>query len=114
MRHKKSTDTYDIGRVKVISPTVATRTQDDKGNYMNPTCQSTSFSECAATINRDIAQRQTKSAVEKAKQIHKQIGTAESEALLVGAYFARIQNMMEIGLRLEAQELMALVERRYP
>ena len=87
--------------------------QDNKSTGVIEVGSSGSLADWATEINQDIVQKKTKSAVEKAKQIHKQMATGESEALLVGAYFARIQYMLENGLCLEARELLTLVEKRY-
>ena len=66
-----------------------------------------------AAVTRDIARHDYRSALDRAKRIHKQCCTDESEALLIGAYHARLWAMLESGLVLEASELIELLERRY-
>src|SRR6516225_5601884 len=60
-----------------------------------------------------LARGSTKSAVEAAKQIHKQWRTQASEALVVEAYGARIRSLLEHGLTAEAKALLELVRERY-
>ena len=60
-----------------------------------------------------LARGSTKSAVELAKQIHRQWGTPASETLLVEAYGARIRSLLEHGLRVEAKSLLDLVRERF-
>lgn len=67
-----------------------------------------------ASVRQLIANGKFKSAVEGAKDNHKAQGTAASEALLVEAYDARIQSLIEQGLVLEAKSLVELVRERYP
>src|ERR1019366_4206250 len=52
--------------------------------------------------------------VENAKEIHKAQATAASEALLVDAYAARIQSLIDQNLAVEAKALLELVRERYP
>ena len=61
-----------------------------------------------------IANGKAKAAVETAKEIHKAQGTAASEALLVDAYAARIQSLIDRNLAAEAKALLDLVCERYP
>jgi len=49
----------------------------------------------AAEVRGLLAKGNTKSAVEAAKQLHKNVGTPASEALLVDAYLARAVSMVE-------------------
>jgi len=67
----------------------------------------------AAEIGRYIAEGDTRAAVELAKATHRRLGTAESEAVLVDAYAARIEAMRSSGLVVEAESLTDLVLGRY-
>ncbi|MPZ21433.1 MAG: hypothetical protein GEV06_26605 [Luteitalea sp.] len=55
-----------------------------------------------------------KAAVEQAKDIHRASRSGASEALLVDAYAARIEELRRRNLTLEAQALVDLVCKRYP
>ncbi len=66
-----------------------------------------------ALVGRYIAENDTKGAVKKAKAVHSQFGTAESEALLVEAYIARIRAMESSGMAVDAAALRELVTARY-
>lgn len=112
-RRRQAVNAFEVGKIKVVSSSSVTLTKGGMGEKVGPANNSTLLREGASQVNHDIARGKSKSAVEKAKQLHKLIGTDDSEALLVGAYFARIQGMLETGLSLEARELMTLVERRY-
>ena len=61
-----------------------------------------------------IANGKHKVAVDTAKEIHKAHATPASEALLVDAYAARIQSLIDQNLALEAKALTELVRERYP
>ena len=52
----------------------------------------------AKEISKLISKGKVKNAVNMAKQYHKNLGTEESEAILVEAYIARILEMTEKGL----------------
>jgi len=67
-----------------------------------------------ASVRQLIANGKHKVAVETAKEIHKAQPTAASEALLVDAYAARIQSLMDQNLAAEAKALLELVRERYP
>jgi hypothetical protein len=67
-----------------------------------------------ARVRQLIANGKHKVAVETAKEIHKAQGTAASEALLVDAYAARIQSLIDQNLQEEAKALLELVRERYP
>ena len=67
-----------------------------------------------ASVRQLIANGKPKAAVETAKEIHKAQATAASEALLVDAYAARIQSLIDRNLAGEAQALLELVRARYP
>lgn len=67
-----------------------------------------------ASVRQLIANGKAKVALETAKEIHKAQGTAASEALLVDAYGARIQSLIDQNLAVEAKSLLQLVQERYP
>jgi len=67
-----------------------------------------------ASVRQLIANGKYKVAVETAKEIHKAVATAASEALLVDAYAARIQSLIDQNLAAEAKALQELVRERYP
>jgi hypothetical protein len=66
------------------------------------------------SVRQLIANGKHKAAVETAKEIHKAQATAASEALLVDAYAARIQSLIDQNLAAEAKALRELVCERYP
>jgi len=65
-------------------------------------------------IRELIAGRHSKAAVELAKDLHKRAGTPESEALLLDAYQCRIEDMMRLGMAVEAKMLLQMVGERFP
>ena len=65
-------------------------------------------------IRELIASRHSKAAVELAKDLHKRAGTPESEALLLDAYQCRIEDMMRLGMAVEAKMLLQMVGERFP
>jgi hypothetical protein len=67
-----------------------------------------------ASVRQLIANGKCKTALENAKENHKALGTPASEALLVDAYAARIEALLQQNLTLEAQSLIELVRQRYP
>ncbi|MGA2773511.1 MAG: hypothetical protein ABSG26_22135 [Bryobacteraceae bacterium] len=67
-----------------------------------------------ASVRQLIANGKPKAAVEAAKEIHKAQATAASEALLVDAYAARIQSLIDRNLAAEAKAMLELVRDRYP
>ncbi|MBW1797037.1 MAG: hypothetical protein JRJ21_01255 [Deltaproteobacteria bacterium] len=67
----------------------------------------------AKEISKLISKGKVKNAVNMAKQYHKNLSTKESEAILVEAYIARILEMTEKGLTVEAKTLLDLVRERY-
>ena len=67
-----------------------------------------------ASVRQLIANGKHKVAVETAKEIHKAQATAASEALLLDAYAARIQSLIDQNLAAEAKALQELVCERYP
>ncbi len=67
----------------------------------------------AGEIRRLISKGETKSAVKRAKQIHKTVHSTASEAVLVEAYAARILEITEKGLSAEAKAMLDMVRERY-
>jgi hypothetical protein len=67
-----------------------------------------------ASVRDLIANGKSKVALETAKELHKAQRTAASEALLVDAYAARIQSLVDQNLAVEAKALLELVRERYP
>src|ERR1035438_9490221 len=67
-----------------------------------------------AQVEQLIANGKAGVAVDIAKQVHKRFGNAASEALLVDAYVARISELAERKLDVEASELLDRVRERYP
>ena len=67
----------------------------------------------AKKIQRLISKGQYKAAVNRAKQIHKRLGTDASEQILVDAYMARIGDMTANGYTVEAKALLGLVRERF-
>ncbi|PYN97881.1 MAG: hypothetical protein DMD91_16430 [Candidatus Rokuibacteriota bacterium] len=67
-----------------------------------------------AHVDDLLARGKTRDAVEAARQLYKAARTAETEALLVDAYGARIRALMATGLTREARELASLVVERHP
>ena len=88
------------GVSKPKEPPVSKKTQSVKSNH-------------TGEIRRLISKGKIKSAVNRAKQIHKVMGTEESESILVEAYIARILEMTEKGLTVEAKTLLDMVRKRY-
>ena len=68
----------------------------------------------AARIYRLIAKRDYKSAIYEAKALYKRQPGPSSEDLLVGAYTARIRDLLEKGLVAEGKSLMQMVQNQYP
>ena len=67
-----------------------------------------------ASVRQLIANGKYKVAVETAKEIHKAQASSASEALLVDAYAARIQSLIDLNMAAEAKALLELVRERYP
>ncbi len=72
------------------------------------------FETGARQVRELIAGNHSKAAVEIAKDLHKRHATAESEMLLVGAYEARIRDLLKQGMSIEAKSLLNLVLARFP
>ncbi len=70
--------------------------------------------QCAREVQRLIGEGHSKTAVEVAKQYHKKLRTAESEAVLVDAYIARIRALEAQRMEVEAAALRAMVRERHP
>ena len=51
---------------------------------------------------------------DRAKQLHKDVHSGESESVLLDAYAARIQALLQQNLTREAASLMDLVSERFP
>jgi tetratricopeptide (TPR) repeat protein len=68
----------------------------------------------AERVRELIAAQHSKSALQMAKDLHKRCATAESEALLVDVYQARIADLLKLRMTVEAKALMAIVSERFP
>jgi uncharacterized protein len=66
------------------------------------------------SIRQLLVNGNSKAALENAKQFHKAQQTTESESLLLEAYKARIQSLLDQNLSSEAKSLLQLVEERFP
>jgi hypothetical protein len=66
------------------------------------------------SIRQLMAHGKSKTALDRAKDLHKSSGSAASEALLIDAYASRIQALLDQNLTLEAKSLLELVCSRYP
>jgi hypothetical protein len=66
------------------------------------------------SIRQLLAHGKSKTALDRAKDLHKALGSAASEALLIDAYAGRIQALLDQNLALEAKSLIELVRDRYP
>jgi hypothetical protein len=65
-------------------------------------------------VREQIAGRHSKSALQLAKDLYKRRATAESEALLIDAYKARIDDLLRLGMTVEAKTLLGIVRERFP
>jgi hypothetical protein len=66
------------------------------------------------SVRQLIASGKEKTALDRAKDLHKACHDAASEALLIDAYVARIQSLSRQNLHLEAKALLDLVRERFP
>ena len=66
------------------------------------------------SIRQLIVNGKFKTALDRAKELHKARGTAASESLLIDAYAARIESLIQQNLVLEAKSLIELVQERFP
>jgi hypothetical protein len=67
-----------------------------------------------ASVRQLIANGKFKTALENAKEFHKAAHTSASECLLLDAYVARIQSLLDQNLTVEAKSLLDLVGERFP
>lgn len=65
-------------------------------------------------VQEALARRDYRSAVDQAKELHRNWGTESTERLLVQAYGERIRDLRVRGLTQEADTLRELVRNRYP
>ena len=65
-------------------------------------------------VREQIAGRHSKPALQLAKDLYKRCATAESEALLIDAYKARIDDLLRLGMTVEAKTLLGIVRERFP
>jgi len=83
-----------------------------------PTGQTATSSDSVAARIRDIRlaieRRSSKSALEKAKQLHKELANDQSKSILIDAYLTRIETMLAKDLTTEARALADLVVSRFP
>jgi hypothetical protein len=75
---------------------------------------SSSSAATEAIVRQLIAGGDHKTALDRAKEIHRASRTAASEALLVDAYAERIRSLIHRNLTLEAKSLIEFVRQRYP
>ena len=73
-----------------------------------------SWDAAAAAVRRLIETAKEKTALDRAKDLHKARNDAASEALLLDCYAARIQSLSRQNLHLEARALLNLVRERFP
>ena len=91
--------------------------QTFKGSGPNPGAPASGASEQAAieaSVRQLIANGKSKTALDKARDLHKTKPSAASEALLLDAYAARIQSLIQQNLLVEAKSLIELVRQRFP
>ena len=93
------------GRSDRIAPSLDTTARNPRGPAISATAE--------ASVRQLIADGDHKTALERAKEIHRASGTVVSEALLVDAYAERIRALIRRNLTVEAKSLIALVRRRY-
>src|SRR5208337_3502076 len=65
-------------------------------------------------VREFLAGRHSKSALQLAKDLYKRCAAAESEALLTDAYKARIDDLLRLGMTVEAKTLLGIVQERFP
>jgi hypothetical protein len=68
----------------------------------------------ADEIRELVATHHSKPALQMAKDLYKRCATAETEALLVDVYQARIADLLKSRMTVEAKALMAVVSERFP
>ena len=67
-----------------------------------------------ASVKQLIANGKSRTALERAKDFHKSQHTSGSEELLMDAYAARVQSLLDLNLSLEAKSLIDIVRERFP
>lgn len=72
------------------------------------------FAVAEIAVRRLLSGGKYKTALDQAKDLHKALGTAASEELLLDAYMGRIHSLVAGGLSVEATALINLVCERYP
>ena len=65
-------------------------------------------------IRELIAGKHSKAALQFAKDLYKRCATVESEWLLTDAYMARIDDLLRLGMTVEAKTLLGIVRERFP
>lgn len=65
-------------------------------------------------IRLAIERRSSKSALEKAKKLHKELANDESRSILIEAYITRVETMLAKDLTTEAKALAELIVSRFP
>src|SRR2546423_8021882 len=85
-----------------------------RDSFDNESKMTPAFPAAESGIRQLIANGKQKTALDRAKEIHKAYRNAASEALLVDAYAARIQALIGQNLTVEANSLLGLVQERYP
>src|ERR1700733_5334984 len=68
----------------------------------------------AMSVRELLASKHSKSALEMAKEVHKQFASVESENLLIEGYEGRIRALLQQGMSAEAMSLVKLVSARFP
>jgi len=102
---------------KRLNPGVRTEKARQKTRAVAPAIQPAEkhqhlHDDYAAEIKRHMAKGQYKLALSKAKKAHKRLGTEASKTVLLDAYEARIHEMIECGLTVEAKAFLELVEKQ--
>lgn len=72
------------------------------------------WAEAEAGIRQLLSSGREKTALDRAKELHKTWQSAASEALVLDAYIARIRALSRQNLHLEAKSLLDLVRQRFP
>jgi len=65
-------------------------------------------------VREQLAARHSKPALQLAKDLYKRSSSPESEALLIDAYKARINDLLRLGMTVEAKTLRGIVLERFP
>jgi len=113
MASKKKRKNRKSRRSGVSAGTVPRKdTRDDANRQPSENLQPSSAGN-TDEIRRLILKGKNKAAVSRAKQYHKSLGTEKSETILVDAYSARILELIDQGLTVDAKTLLELVSGRY-